>query len=75
MYFIYIIYSTKADKYYTGYSEDPWIRLSQHNSNPLERYTGKFKDWELKAVFKVSENRSQAILLEKFIKKQKAENY
>ncbi|MBM3453415.1 MAG: hypothetical protein FJX84_09800 [Bacteroidetes bacterium] len=32
-YFIYIIYSSCIDRYYVGYSSNPWNRLNQHNSN------------------------------------------
>jgi len=67
MYFIYILHSNDLDKYYVGQSIDPWHRLIQHNNNPSDRYTGKAKDWKLMAVFKVSESRSEAMKLEKFI--------
>jgi putative endonuclease len=36
------------------------------------KFTGKFKDWELKAVFMVSEIRADAIKIEKYIKQQKS---
>ena len=71
MFYVYIIHSKTADKYYTGYSENPWERILQHNDNDTDKYTGKYNNWELAAVFKVSENRAEAMVLEKFIKKQK----
>jgi putative endonuclease len=71
MFYIYIIYSETADKYYTGYSEDPWSRIIQHNENDADKYTGKYDNWQLAAVFEVSEDRGEAMKLEKFIKKQK----
>ena len=67
MYFIYILHSNDLDKYYVGQSIDPWHRLIQHNNNPSDKYTGKAKDWKLMVVFKVSESRSEAMKLEKFI--------
>jgi putative endonuclease len=44
----------------------------QHNENQGDKYTGKYQNWELKAVFQVSENRGDALLIEKFIKRQKS---
>jgi putative endonuclease len=72
MFYIYIIYSNTAEKFYVGHSENPWDRLVQHNENQGDKYTGKYQNWELKAVFQVSENRGDAILIEKFIKRQKS---
>ena len=72
MFYIYIIYSNTAEKFYVGHSENPWDRLIQHNENEGDKYTGKFQNWELKAVFQVSENRGEALLIEKFIKRQKS---
>jgi putative endonuclease len=72
MYYIYFLYSKTADKYYVGHSENPWKRLIQHNSNCIEKYTGKVQDWELMAVFEVSPLKGDAVKLEKFIKKQKS---
>ncbi len=57
-----------------GHSMNPWNRLTQHNNNPADKFTGKTKDWDLKAVFEVSENRATAMKIEKFIKNQKSRN-
>ena len=46
MYFVYIIYSEKHDKYYKGFSENPPKRLAQHN-NGESRYTQHFTPWIL----------------------------
>ncbi len=72
MFYIYIIYSNTAEKFYVGHSENPWDRLIQHNENEGDKYTGKYQNWELKAVFQVSENRGEALSIEKFIKRQKS---
>ena len=72
MHFIYIIYSTKADRYYVGESADPRKRLIKHNAGDLKTYTGKHIDWQLKAVFEIDGSRAQAIAIEKFIKRQKS---
>ncbi len=73
-YHVYILYSLSIDRYYVGYSGDPWKRLEQHNTNTAEKYTGKTKDWQLRAVFKVNGSESDAMKLERFIKKQKSRN-
>ena len=72
MFYIYIIYSNTAERFYVGHSENPWDRLVQHNENQGDKYTGKYQNWELKAVFQVSENRGDALIIEKFIKRQKS---
>ena len=72
MYYIYFLYSPAADKYYVGLSADPWKRLSQHLNNNTDKFTGKFKDWILIAVFEVSSVKGEAFKIEKFIKKQKS---
>lgn len=71
-FYIYILYSKTIDKFYLGYSSDPWIRYVQHLNNSKEKYTGKAKDWEMKTVFKVSNSEAEAIRMERFIKKQKS---
>ena len=74
MYYIYFLYSSEADKYYVGHSQDPWKRLQQHLSNSGDKYTGCYRDWILKAVFQVSHLRGEAVKIEKFIKRQKSRN-
>ncbi|WP_341900113.1 GIY-YIG nuclease family protein [Fluviicola taffensis] len=70
-YYVYILYSPLLDKYYVGYSSDPWLRLKQHNENVDDKYTGRAKDWQLACVF-LTETKSEAISIERFIKKQKS---
>jgi putative endonuclease len=45
-YSVYIIYSTKLDKYYVGYSENVDTRLVQHNEG-ISTFTSKANDWQL----------------------------
>ena len=72
MFYIYIIYSPSADKHYVGYSSDPQRRLIEHNTKPFNTYTSKHRPWILKACFECSESEDQAVLIERFIKKQKS---
>ncbi len=71
-YYIYILYSQLADKYYVGHTRDITARIAQHLQNDSTKYTGKYKDWEIKSVFYVSEERGDAMRIEKYIKKQKS---
>jgi putative endonuclease len=70
-YHIYILYSVFLDKYYVGYSSDPWLRVVQHNQNARDKFTGRSADWKLVAVFETP-SKSEAISNERFIKKQKS---
>jgi putative endonuclease len=72
MYYLYVLYTAEADKYYVGQSSDPWKRLEWHNTNSGDTYTGKYNSWELVAVFFVSEERAQAVKIERYIKRQKS---
>ena len=72
MYYLYILYSSEADKYYVGQSEDPWRREREHNSEGHMTYTRKYSSWELKAVFRVNGDRGDARRIENLIKKQKS---
>jgi len=71
-YYIYVLFSVNIDRYYIGYSSNPWNRLNQHLTNSAEKFTGKTNDWVIKAIFNVSSRESEAISLERFIKKQKS---
>ncbi len=69
MYYFYIIYSIKIDKYYIGHTSDLGERLRRHNSNH-KGFTGSADDWEI--VY--SENystKSEAYSREREVKKLK----
>ena len=72
MYFIYILYSEVADKYYVGCTDDPYRRLEEHNSKPYDTFTSKYRPWKLRAYFMCGTNHGVAIQLERYIKKQKS---
>jgi putative endonuclease len=40
MFYLYIIYSAKLDRYYVGYTADIEVRIVQHNSG-LSSFTSK----------------------------------
>ena len=73
MFYIYILYSTKAGKYYVGVTSDVLRRLEEHN-NPIKpgKFTAKHLPWELMASFECTKSRGDALKIEKFIKNQKS---
>ena len=73
MFYVYILYSQTAGKFYVGQTPDVQKRLREHN-NPLEnsKFTAKFIPWEIVLFFPVSAARSDAMKVEKFIKSQKS---
>ena len=72
MFYIYIIYSESADRYYVGHTNDPERRLIEHNTTDEIKFTTKFRPWILFLYFEVSNIRGEAIKMERFIKKQKS---
>lgn len=73
MYFIYVLYSPGADKYYVGYTANASKRLLDHNTQEyFNTYTSKFRPWKLAAVFSCGTEEKNAIHLERYIKKQKS---
>ena len=71
MYFIYIIYSEDADRFYVGYTSNMEMRLKQHNEQiDFNTYTRKFRPWKLVALFECGSREKDAISMERFIKKQ-----
>ena len=51
-FYIYILYSESIDKFYIGYSKNPFERLEQHNSSMYNTYTSKGRPWNIKALYK-----------------------
>ena len=72
MFYLYILHSSVYDKFYIGHSSDPWIRLAHHNTDDKDTFTSKYRLWVLAAVFEVGKTRSEALRIERFIKKQKS---
>ncbi len=75
MFYLYIIYSIKSDKYYIGYSENPERRLIEHNTDPRPTYTSKHRPWVLKAAIPITESKSYAIKIERSLKKLKSRRF
>lgn len=72
-YFIYILYSQKLDRYYTGSTSDIDKRLIRHNAGATKS-TKAGRPWE--AVYSEEFNtKEEALNREKYIKKQKSRKY
>ncbi len=74
MYYVYILYSPKYDRYYVGHTNDVSRRLEQHNNDVKMTYTHKFRPWRLKTFFEIDGTRGDAVKLERYIKKLKSRN-
>ncbi|WP_299435284.1 GIY-YIG nuclease family protein [uncultured Maribacter sp.] len=75
MHYLYIIYSATLDKYYTGESTKPLVRLEQHNSHYFKKgFTNAANDWKI-VLTKKCNSKTDAIYLEKFIKRMKSSKF
>jgi putative endonuclease len=73
----YIIFSKALDRYYVGYTQEPFIeRLRKHNEHSygMHRFTSAANDWE-EFLFIECRDATQAIRVEKHIKKMKSRKY
>ena len=75
MFFVYILYSARLDKYYIGRTENVELRLALHN-NPIEgrKFTARGIPWTLQLSVPC-ETKEQSIRLEKLIKKKKSRKF
>ena len=72
MFYTYILYSSKLDRYYVGTTDHVDRRVNEHNSAYYKNaYTSKGIPWELKLSIPCA-NSSEAYRLETFIKKMKS---
>ena len=74
-FYIYILYSSAADKYYVGFSENPLKRLFEHNNPIHSKFTSKYIPWELKTFFFASKDKGETMKIERYIKKMKSKKY
>jgi putative endonuclease len=76
VFYIYILISCSCGRYYIGHTPDVNKRLKEHN-NPSrpDKYTAKYLPWSLVLSFEVSDVRGEAMIVERFIKKQKSRGF
>ena len=73
MNYVYILYSSTAERYYVGQTENLNRRLKYHNLGEI-RSTKAYVPWELK-YWEVYESRSEAMRREREIKARKSRRY
>ena len=74
MYSVYILHSVKLNKFYTGFTSNFDLRLQFHFNSENRKFTHNATDWTL--FLKIDcENKNQALLIEKHIKKMKSKIY
>ena len=66
MFFVYILYSERFDKYYIGQTDKLDGRIIRHNKG-LEKYTKKYLPWIVILVIE-KDTRSEAVRLERKLK-------
>ena len=71
-FFVYIIYSDSIDKFYVGQTQNIDNRLEFHNNSQKNNiWTKRGIPWVLKTTISFK-SRTEALIAEKFIKKQKS---
>jgi putative endonuclease len=70
MFFVYIIYSDKLDRFYVGFSANPELRLIKHNRDS-KGFTAKGRPWILVYSQPFSQ-KNEALKREKQIKSWKS---
>ena len=73
MWYVYILYSKRLDKYYTGITDNLEWRLERHNQG-WGRFTKGGIPWEL-VYFEKYQTKSEALKREKEIKSRKSRKY
>jgi putative endonuclease len=72
---VYIIYSEKLDRFYTGFTTNFDVRLDFHlNSKEKRKFTYNADDWVLYLKIEC-ESKNQALEIEKHIKSMKSKVY
>ncbi|MDP2175707.1 MAG: GIY-YIG nuclease family protein [Bacteroidota bacterium] len=74
MFYVYILYSSKIDRYYIGYSENPEKRLKERHNAGLVKSTKNGVPYILLKM-KGFETELEAIREEKRLKKMKSRKY
>jgi len=73
MYFTYVLYSQRKDRYYVGYTSDLSSRLEKHNTGN-SRSTKSGIPWKIKYYEEYS-SKLDAMAREREIKKKKSRKY
>ncbi len=67
MYVVYILYSEKYNKHYTGFTSNLQHRLLSHNELATKGFTVKYRPWKL-IYNREFESKKEALAYEKWLK-------
>jgi putative endonuclease len=71
---VYILHSTKLNRYYIGFTSDYDTRMEFHKNAESNKFTANAHDWEL--FLKIQcDTKTQGLDIEKHIKKMKSKIY
>jgi putative endonuclease len=73
-YFVYIIYSSKCNKYYVGQTDSLERRIEEHNIGKGGTFSSNCIPWKL-MYSEIFSTRSEAMKREKYIKAKKSRKY
>nr|WP_287938192.1 GIY-YIG nuclease family protein [Algoriphagus sp.] len=74
MYYVYILFSSKTNKFYIGSTDNLNSRLNHHNSGATPSTKSGAPFWEIK-YHEIHPDRSEALKRELEIKKKKSKRY
>ena len=74
MYFVYILFSTKTNRYYIGSTDNLESRLKHHNAGATPSTRAGAPHWEFKYIESLTD-RTAALKRELEIKKKKSKRY
>lgn len=71
---VYILFSKKLNRYYTGYTTNLDVRMLFHDNAETRKFTAKADDWEIFWTLEC-ETKQQGLLIENHIKRMKSKKY
>lgn len=67
MYYVYVLYSEKHNKHYTGYTADPTDRFLSHSEKATRGFTLRYRPWKTILTEEYA-TKSEAMKREKWLK-------
>ena len=74
MFYVYIIYSQKLDKFYIGFTSNIQIRINEYHNQGRSKFTSRGTPWEL-SYSEIFQTEIEAMRREKQIKNKKSRKY
>ncbi|WP_298539148.1 GIY-YIG nuclease family protein [uncultured Aquimarina sp.] len=71
---VYILYSEKYDKSYTGYTSDLISRFRSHNQLATKGFTIRYRPWKV-VYLEFFNSKKEALVREKFLKSGKGREW